>query len=718
MPHLHRRACNLCEAICGLQVEVDQGRIVSIKGDPDDPHSRGFICPKALALKDLQEDPDRIRQPMRRTPDGWEPVGWDEALDEAGRAIAAIQKRHGMDALGIYWGNPPTHNHGLVLTMNPVFDALRTRNRYSAASVDQLPQYLVSRLMFGNQLMFPVPDLDHTQFWLILGGNPLASNGSVGSGPDMRSRLKAIQARGGAVVVVDPRRTETAQLASQHLAIRPGGDVWLLLALLQVITSEQLARPERAEAWSRDLDQVAALVATCTPESVVDATGLEADTIRQLARDFAAAPSAVAYGRLGVCQTPHATLSHWLINLLNLLTGNMDRVGGAMFTTPAFDITGLAKLFAGGGHYARWKSRVRGLPEFSDELPAATLADEMLTPGAGQIKAMLLVAGNPVLSTPNGARLDAAMQQLDYCVAVDFYINESTRHANLILPPVTTWERGNFEAAVNAVQVRNVARYSQAALDAPADSRQDWQILTGLLARVEQHRDAMGWLVGRLRHGVSRVLTPDRLLDIALRLGPHGAWRRAGARLSLGKLRSAQRNVDLGPLQPGLPQALYTADKKVDAVPALMREEIVRLLATRGAQTDAAAGLVLIGRRHVRTNNSWMHNYTRLVKGPSGCTLLMHPEDAAQRGVFHGDMVSLRSRTGAITVELAVSEDMRPGVVSLPHGWGHDKPGTRLRVARDYAGASVNDVTDELLVDRLSGNAAVNGVAVDVMPLA
>ncbi|APW44310.1 molybdopterin-dependent oxidoreductase [Rhodoferax saidenbachensis] len=717
MPHLHRRACNLCEAICGLQVEVDAGRIVSIKGDPDDPHSRGFICPKALALKDLQEDPDRIRQPMRRTPDGWEPVGWDEALDEAGRAIAAIQKRHGMDALGIYWGNPPTHNHGLVLTMNPVFDALRTRNRYSAASVDQLPQYLVSRLMFGNQLMFPVPDLDHTQFWLILGGNPLASNGSVGSGPDMRSRLKAIQARGGAVVVVDPRRTETAQLASQHLAIRPGGDVWLLLALLQVITSEQLAHPARVLEWSRGLDQVAALVATCTPESVVDATGLDAESIRQLARDFAAAPSAVAYGRLGVCQTPNATLSHWLINLLNLLTGNTDRVGGAMFTTPAFDITGLAKLFAGGGHYARWKSRVRGLPEFSDELPAATLADEMLTPGVGQIKAMLLVAGNPVLSTPNGARLDTAMQQLDYCVAVDFYINESTRHANLILPPVTTWERGNFEAAVNAVQVRNVARYSQAALDAPADSRQDWQILTGLLARVEQHRDAMGWLVGRLRHGVSRVLTPDRLLDIALRLGPHGAWRRAGARLSLGKLRSAQRNLDLGPLQPSLPQALYTADKKVDAVPALMREELVRLLATRGAQTDAAAGLVLIGRRHVRTNNSWMHNYTRLVKGPSGCTLLMHPVDADQRQVFHGDMVSLRSRTGAITVELAVSEDMRPGVVSLPHGWGHDKPGTRLRVARDYAGASVNDVTDELLVDRLSGNAAVNGVVVDVLPM-
>jgi anaerobic selenocysteine-containing dehydrogenase len=437
MPHIHRRACNLCEAICGLQVEMDGQRIVSIKGDPDDPHSKGFICPKALALKDLQEDPDRIRQPMRRTADGWEPVSWEVALDEAGRAIAAIQRRDGMDALGIYWGNPPTHNHGLILTMNPVFDALRTRNRYSAASIDQLPQYLVSLKMFGNQLMFPVPDVDRTQFWLILGGNPLASNGSVGSGPDMRGRIKAIQARGGQVVVVDPRRTETAHVASAHLSIRPGGDVWLLLALLQVVSSESLARPGRVPQWTDGLDAVMALVQDVTPESVTAETGLPAEAIRQLARDFAAADSAVAYGRLGVCQTPNATLTHWLINVLNAVTGNLDRPGGAMFSTPAFDIMGLAKLFAGGGRFGRWKSRVRGLPEFSDELPVATLADEMCTLGKGQIKAMLLVAGNPVLSSPNGARLEVAMRGLEYCVAVDFYINASTCHAHLILPPVT-----------------------------------------------------------------------------------------------------------------------------------------------------------------------------------------------------------------------------------------------------------------------------------------
>ncbi len=726
IPTLHRRACNLCEAICGLQVQLDGARIVSIKGDPEDPHSKGYICPKALALKDLQEDPDRLRTPMRRTASGWEPVTWGEALQEAGRAIAHAQRQGGMDALGIYWGNPPTHNHGMVLTMNPAFDALRTRNRFSAASVDQLPQYLVSRLMFGNQLMFPVADVDRTHFWLILGGNPLASNGSVGSGPDMHARLAAIQERGGQVVVVDPRTTETALVASAYHAIRPGGDVWLLLAMLQVITSEGLARPGRCAQWSEGWQEIAGLVASTTPESVETDTGLHAAAIRQLARDFAAAPAAVAYGRLGVCQTPHATLTHWLINLLNLMTGNLDRVGGAMFTTPAFDILSLARLFAGGGRFARWTSRVRGLPEFSDELPAATLADEMSTPGRGQIKAMLLVAGNPVLSTPNGARLDAAMASLDYCVAIDHYITASTRHAHLILPPVTVWERGHFEAAVNAVQVRNVARYSDAAFAKPPGGKEDWEILAALVSAVERHRDPLGAVVGRLRHAVVRILHPERLLDWALRLGPHGAWRSKSATLSLARLRRNGQTVDLGPLQPALPGALHTAGKKVQAMPALFVTELGRLLAERAKAPAASTSesrsrhdkdLVLIGRRHIRTNNSWMHNFTRLVKGPNGCTLLMHPDDAAARNLHHGDQVCLRSRTGQVTVELALTEGIRRGVVSLPHGWGHDRAGVQLRVARAHAGVSVNDVTDELLVDRLSGNAAVNGVPVEVGPL-
>lgn len=710
MTQIHRRACNLCEAVCGLTVELDGPRIVSIKGDVDDPHSKGYLCPKALALKDLQEDPDRLRQPMRRTAAGWEAVSWSEALDEAGRRIAAIQKRDGKDALGIYWGNPPTHNHGLVLTMAPVFAALGTHNRFSAASADQLPQYLVSRLMFGNMLMFPVADVDRTHFWLILGGNPLASNGSVGAGPDMRGRIAAIRARGGQVVVVDPRRTETAHAASSHHAIRPAGDVWLLLAMLQVIAAEGLARRDAAPAWIRGLEALPALVAGITPESVEDDTGLSAAAIRQLARDFAAAPSAVAYGRVGICQTPHGTLCHWLINLLNIVTGNLDRAGGAMFTTPAFDLLALAKLFAGGGRHARWASRVRGLPEFSDELPSAVMAEEMDTPGPGQIKALLLVGGNPVLSTPNGGRLDAAMDKLEFCVAVDYYINESTRHADLILPPVTVWERPHYEVAVNAVQVRNVARYSSPAFAKPADGREDWEILAGLLARVERHRSVLGAVTGRLRLGLAHLLAPDRMLALALRLGPQRK------RITLETLRQADNTVDLGPLQSRLPQALYTDDKQVHAAPDLLVAELQRVLAMQAtpASAEAAGPLVLIGRRQVRSNNSWMHNFTRLVKGPAGCTLHMHPQDAAARVVHHGDTVLLRSRTGSVRVELCLTEDMRPGVVSLPHGWGHGRPGTRTSVANAHAGVSVNDVTDELRVDHLSGNAAFNGLTVEV----
>lgn len=713
---VHRRACNLCEALCGLRVELDGPRIVAIKGDPEDPHSRGFLCPKALALKDLYEDPDRLRQPMRRTPQGWQPVGWDEALAEAGERLAGIQAAHGRDALGIYWGNPPTHQHGAILSMTPVFEALGTRNRYSAASIDQLPQYLVSWAMFGNLLRFPLADVDRTQFWLILGANPLASNGSISSGPDMRGRLKAILARGGQVVVVDPRRSETAALASAHLPIRPGGDVWLLLALLQVLFAEGRVRPGAAARWAQGLEQLPALVSGYTPERVEAATGLPAERIRQLAREFASAPSAVAYGRLGVCLTPQATLTHWLINLLNLLTGNLDREGGAMFSTPAFDIAGLARLLEGGGRMGRWHSRVRGLPEFASELPLATLADEMLTPGPGQIKALLLMAGNPVLSSPGGARLDAAMAQLDYCVAVDFYINESTRHAHLILPPVTVLERGNYEAAVSAVQVRNVARYSPPLMAPPAEGREDWQILNGLLDQVLRHRGPGGRLQAALLRWRNRLLPPDRLLDLALRLGPHGAWRRAPARLSLARLRAAGQTLDLGPLQPGLPGVLGTPDRRIQAVPARFREALAALRLPEPV-AGADEPLLLIGRRHLRSNNSWLHNSERLVKGAERCSLLMHPADALARGLLDGQTVCLRSAQGALQVPLVLSEEMRPGVVSLPHGWGHGRPGVRLSVAAAHPGASVNDLTDPARVDLLSGNAAVNGVPVEVLPL-
>lgn len=703
---IHRRACHLCEAMCGLRIELQGDLVTDIRGDPDDPHSRGFLCPKALAIKDVHEDPDRLRGPVRRGPQGWEPISWDEALRAAGAGLGGVQRRHGRDALAIYWGNPPTHQHGLVLTMNPAFHRLGTRNRYSAASIDQLPQYLVSREMFGNQLLFPIADVDRTDFWLIVGGNPLASNGSITSGANMRGRIAAIRERGGEVVVVDPRRSETAGVAGRHLAVRPGGDVWLLLGMLHTLFAEGLVRPGRAADWTVGLDRLPGLFAPHAPAAVAEAAGLEAAVIAGLAREFARAQRAVAYGRLGVCQTRDATLCHWLINLLNLLTGNLDQAGGAMFSTPAFDMAFLARLVEGGGRRARWNSRVRGLPEFSGELPVATLADEMLEPGEGQVRALLLVAGNPVLTSPNGRRLDRAMAGLEFCVAIDHYINESTCHANLILPPVSALERGNYEAAVSAVQVRNSARWSPAALPRPPEGREDWEILRDLVLETERARGD-GWRAWPGQR-LAAWLTPDRALDLGLKLGPHGAWRGAPARLSLERLRAQEQSIDLGALESRLPRGLHTRDGRVHAAPALMRDALAALA------PQATPALVLIGRRDVRSNNSWLHNSERLVKGARRCTLLMHPQDARSRGLADGARVRLSSRTGAIEVELEISDTMRPGVVSLPHGWGHDRAGARLRVAACNPGASLNDVTDESLVDPVSGAAAVNGVAVEV----
>jgi anaerobic selenocysteine-containing dehydrogenase len=696
--------------MCGLVIETDGDRITAIRGDEDDPWSKGYLCPKGVALQDIHHDPNRLRQPVRRTPDGWEPISWQAALDTVAERLVTIQEQHGDDALGIYWGNPPTHSHGLILTMLPFFGMLRTRNRYSAASVDQLPQYLTNTLMFGNQVMFPVADIDRTALWLILGGNPVVSNGSISSAPDMRGRIKAIKARGGRVIVIDPRRTRTADAADEHHFIQPGSDVLLLLALLNVVFDDGLAQLGRGGAFTDGLETVEALVKSYTPERVAEQVGISAESIRQLARNFANAPSAVAYGRLGVSQNPFGAVCHWLINVLNIVTGNFDQPGGAMFTQPAFNLRLLAKLITGGGHYDKWRSRVRNLPEFSDEFPVATLADEMLTPGQGQIRAMLLLAGNPVLTTPNGQRLATAMGALNFCVAIDFYINESTRHADIILPPTSPLEHGNYEIGVTPVAVRNIARYSRPVFDAPAGGLDDWQIITELQARIWHKRGGFGRIVGPLWRKALSIFTPDRILDLGLRFGQ--------PRMSLKQLKAAKHTLDLGPLQPALPKALYTRGKRINAAPAVLVADMPRVERHFfSTAVDLNGSLQLIGRRHLRSNNSWMHNSQRLMRGKPRCTLLMHSADATSRSLTDGQMVTVTSAQGSVVLSLEVSDDMMPGVVSIPHGWGHAATDT-WPVARQTPGVSVNDLTNPDAIDAVSGNAAVNGVPIRVLPLA
>jgi anaerobic selenocysteine-containing dehydrogenase len=709
------RQCTLCEAHCGITVEVEDDRVLRITGDPDDILSRGYICPKAAALADLHNDPDRLRRPVRRVGDRFEEIGWDEALDLAADGLRRVQDRHGRNAVAMYVGNPAAHTSS-VLAVGPLRRVLGTRNLYSATSVDQLPQHLTSNEMFGSPLLMPIPDLDRTDHMLVLGANPSVSNGSLMTAPGARHRLRAIRDRGGTVVVVDPRRTETAKLASEHVAIRPGGDPFLLLGMLHVIFRDGLVALGRLDGRCEGLAEVEELVAGWPPPRGAARAGVDADTVERLALAFAQAERAVAYGRVGLCHQETGSVAHWLINVLNVVTGNLDVPGGAMFTRPALDLVTMGERLVGLSGRGRYRARVSGFPEFLGELPVAGLADEILTPGEGQVRGMLLFAGNPVLSTPGGARLDEAMATLEWCVAVDPYVTESTRHADVILPPVSLLERSDVDIVLSAFAVRNRIRYIPAALPAPADGRDDWEILTAL--------------AGRLGHGVrgrleaaalgvgTRLMSPERLIDLGIQVGPYGTLRRGPFRgLDLGKVKRARHGVDLGPLEPRLPGALRTRGKRVRLAPPLLMNEAGRLEDLARARDAALADgydLVLIGRRQLRSNNSWMHNSPRLMKGADRCTALLHPDDAERRSLVAGQRVRVASRVGAIEVPLEITDEMRPGVVSVPHGFGHGRPGVGWKVAASHPGASVNDVTDPAIVDRITGNAALNAVPVRV----
>ncbi|UQY35541.1 molybdopterin oxidoreductase family protein [Pseudomonas fulva] len=696
---LHHRACHLCEAICGLTLEVEQAadgqpRVRAIKGDRDDPFSRGHICPKAVALQDIQNDPDRLRQPMRRSGDRWEAISWQEAFQFAASRLAAVQAAHGQNAVAVYQGNPSVHNYGLMTHSNYFLGLLKTRNRYSATSVDQLPHHLTCHLMYGHGFLIPIPDIDHTDFMLILGGNPLASNGSLMTVPDVEKRLKAIQARGGKLVVVDPRHTETAAIADQHLFIRPGQDAALLLGMLNTLLEEGLGRASHLPAAG--LDELRHALLPFGVDEMAARCGIPAGTIRQLARDFAAAERAVCYGRMGVSTQVFGTLCQWLVQVVNLVTGNLDREGGALCTEPAVDLVGATS----GGHFNRWQSRVSGLAEYGGELPVSALAEEMLTPGDGQVRALITVAGNPVLSTPNGRQLERGLEGLDFMLSVDLYINETTRHADLILPSTAPLEHDHYDTTFNLFAVRNVTRFNQAVLPKPEGALDDWEIFVGLAQAFAAQTGAT----------LKPTQPPAQMIDLGLRMGPYGD--RSPRKLSLQTLLAHPHGLDIGPLRPNLATRLKTAEGRVQIAPALLLEDLQRF----AAQPALADGqLLLIGRRHVRSNNSWMHNYHRLVKGKPRHQLLMNPQDLARRGLQDGQRVSVRSRVGVLEVEVLGSAEMMPGVVSLPHGWGHGRPGVQMSIAQATPGVSANDLTDERLLDALSGNAALNGVPVEVV---
>ncbi|VFA99359.1 molybdopterin oxidoreductase family protein [Nocardia cyriacigeorgica] len=708
------RQCTLCEAHCGILVTVEDERVTRIEGNREDVLSKGYICPKATAMGGLHHDPDRLRTPVRRIGERFEPIGWDEAFSEIGQRLRAIRSAHGPSAIGMYMGNPAAHSTS-VLYGGLLRAALMTRNFFSASSIDQFPQEFTAWRMFGSNVLMPVADIDRTDRLVILGANPAVSNGSITTMPGAKQRIRDVRARGGSVVVIDPRRTETARLADEHVAVAPGGDVYLLLGMLHVLVTEELCDQRAVREQCAGWERLRRLVAGTTPESMAPHAGIDAETIRRLARDHAAAPSAVLYARIGVCQQVTGTLTHWLVNTINAVTGNLDRAGGQMFGTPPVDAARYAKYLPMG--HGAWTDRTGAHKSFRSELPVGVLADEILTEGPGQIKAMITYAGNPVLSTPQGGRLEAALSSLDFYVAVDMYITETTRHADIILPPVSPLEREELNILFPVFSVRNNARYDAKVFEPPADAMEDWQILARLITEVVPL--PVRRFTGRAVNAVFAQLSPQRMVAAAVATGPYGVLCKGRKGLTVKRIREAAGGIDLGPLRPRLPELIGTRDRKVQLVPPDFLRAVTSVL------DDAAAGraltapgegfdLKLIGRRHLRSNNSWLHNIPTMMKGRDRCTVLMHPVDATERGLADGDSATVASPVGEITLPVEISDDIRRGVVAIPHGWGHGAPGVGWSVAAAQPGVNVNLLHDPSLTDPLSGAAAVNNTWVRV----
>jgi anaerobic selenocysteine-containing dehydrogenase len=730
------RICPLCEASCGLAIELDGQRIARIRGDEADVFSAGFLCPKAVSLKELHEDGDRLRTPLVKRDGRFVAVSWDEAWAEIERRLPPIIAAHGADAVATVLGNPVAHKMSLMLYFPRLARALGTRNMYSASSVDQVPKMLSVGLMFGNWMTVPVPDIERCDYLLILGANPMVSNGSMWTVPDYRGKAKALRARGGKIVVIDPRRSETAQAADAHHFIRPGGDVFLLLGLAHTLFDENLVRLGRLAPHVAGLDALRAAVQPYAPERMAARCGVPADVMRTLARELAGARRGAIYGRIGTCTQLYGTLASWLIDAINVLTGHLDAEGGAMFPkAAAFAANTRGKPGAGRGVVmGRYRSRVAGAPEVMGELPVTCLAEEIDTPGPGQVRALIAIAGNPVLSAPNGARLAAALDGLDFMVSMDIYLNETSRHADVILPGVSPLEDAHYDVSFGQLSHRNHARYSPPVLARAGGQPDEWESLLRLAAIARgmgRHADLDALDAALLEEELQKSAGPatphimaalaprrgvERMLDLALRSGPYGD--QFGAQpdgLTLAKVQAAPSGIDLGPMQPRIPEVLRTPSGKIELAPAPLLADLARVDAALAAPAGAPE-LVIIGRRQLRSNNSWMHNLPVLAKGPYRCTVLVHPADAARLGLADGGSAQIRNGARMVQAQVALSEEMMPGVVSLPHGWGHDLPGTRLGVAAERPGANLNALLDEQLRDPLSGNAVLSGVAVEMRP--
>ena len=740
MTRIAHRICPLCEACCGLELELDGDRVIDIYGHEADVSSRGFICPKGAALRELHDDPDRLRRPMVKRDGAFVEVTWDDAFAEIERRLPPLLAEHGPNSVAMVIGNPAAHKAGLLLYGARLSRAIGTSNIFSASTLDQMPKQLAAGWMFGHWLSVPVPDIVRTQLLVILGANPMASNGSMWTVPDFKGKARALQARGGKIIVIDPRTTETAKLADQHVPIRPGGDAFLLLGIVHTLFAENLVKLGRLAEHMTGVDELRAAVTDFAPERVAARCGIDADTIRSLARQLATAERAALYGRIGTCTQEYGTLASWLVDAINALTGHLDEPGGAMFAKAAAFAANTAGAPGKGKGITtgRRRSRVSGAPEVFGELPMTCLAEEIETPGDGQIKCAIVIAGNPVLSAPNGPRIAAALDQLELVISFDIYLSETSQYADVILPAYSSLAEPHFDVALSQLAWRNTARYSEAVVPAPMGHPAEWEMLTRLIGIVkgrgadvdvaalddelvmEDLARTVGPAAQLVAGKVAHLRGPDRLLELALRAGPYGD--RFGTAqvpppdggITLAKLAANPAGIDLGELAPRVPELLRTPSGKIELAPPPLIDDLGR---ARADLDRPVPSLVIIGRRHLRSNNSWMHNLPTLAAGKFRGALLVHPTDAARLGVTDGGRGRVTRGERSIDVAIEVTADIMPGVVSLPHGWGHGQPGTKLRVAAERPGANLNAILDDSLRDPLSGNAVLGGVAVDLQPM-
>ncbi len=725
----HHRTCPLCEAMCGLEILTVGDQVTRVRGDRNDVWSKGYLCPKGAALGHLHHDLDRVRVPMVREGEIWREVTWDESFARCEELLAPIVHEHGIRAVTAYIGNPAVHNYSLSRYTGALAAIPRMPVIWSAGTVDQWPKNLACAEMFGNAWAIPIPDVPRTDLFIVMGANPHASQGSLLSCPDLLGEIDRIRERGGRTIVIDPRRTGTAERAEEWLPIYPGTDAAFLLAIVNVLDVDDLVDLGTLDGRVRGVEEVLDAARAFTPEGVADACGISSERIRRLAHEIASTPRAVVYGRIGLCNQQFGTLASWAVDVVNVLTGHLDVEGGAMFPRPAIATLSSTARRRGPVRVGRWHTRVRKAPEVLGQAPLSCLAEEIATPGEGRVRALITIAGNPVLSAPDAGRLDEALPMLDAMISVDNFLNETSRHAHVILPGLSSLEQPHCDEALWGFAVRSAVRWSPAIFprnDRPAE----WEILIRLGAILAGTAaadvdvaalDDVLFADRATRHGVvaadvidtGGLRGPDRFADLAIRSSPWGDGY--GARpggLTLDKLRTEHpHGVDFGPMTPRIDEILRTASGDVELAHDLILDDLPRL---HEFIARDRAGLVLIGRRHVRSNNSWMHNISVLVKGRDRCTLVVNPHDAVALGLIDGRRARVTSEAASIEATVEISDEIRPGVVSLPHGWGHDKAGTRLSIAREHAGVNANLLAPAHLLDVPSGNAAVNGIPVEV----